>query len=86
MRDPISKENPSTPSKGGQNAKRKVEEEPWEKEGHGKNKYQVNMEIFRMKEDLNAKEHIMKHLLNEWRNLEERFIPEDQNFLYKEKS
>lgn len=40
------------------------------------------MDIDTSKEDLSIEEHILKKLLHEWRNLDERFIPEDQKKLY----
>jgi len=41
------------------------------------------MEIDGSKDDLSTKEQVPKRLLNEWNNLDERFIPEDQNKLYR---
>lgn len=35
-------------------------------------------------EDLSIEEEVLKMLLNEWKNLDERFIPEDQKRLYVE--
>lgn len=35
-------------------------------------------------EELSIEEEFLKKLLNEWRHLDERFIPEDQKKLYKE--
>jgi len=42
------------------------------------------MEIDPQKEDFSVEEQVMKRLLQEWRHLDEHFIPEDQKQLYKE--
>lgn len=41
------------------------------------------MEIESQKEDLTVKEQVMKFLLSEWRQIDERFILEGQKKLYK---
>ena len=45
---------------------------------------QTPMEVEQPKEDLSAEEKLLKRLLFEWRNLDDRFIPEDQKKLYKD--
>ena len=35
-------------------------------------------------EDLSTEEQVMKRLLHEWQNLNDRFIPDDQKTLYKQ--
>ena len=45
---------------------------------------QSQMEIDPQKENVSEEEQVMKRLLQEWRHLDERFIPEDQAELYKE--
>lgn len=42
------------------------------------------MEIDGSKEDLNTEEQVLEKLLNEWRNLDELFIFEDQKKIYTE--
>lgn len=42
------------------------------------------METDMLKDDLTKEELLMKQLLQEWKNLDDRFIPEDQKVLYKE--
>ena len=42
------------------------------------------IDIEHNKEDLSAEERVLKCLLYEWRNLDDRFIPADQKKLYKE--
>lgn len=42
------------------------------------------MEVEQSKEDLSAEEKLLKRLLFEWRNLDDRFIPADQKKSYKE--
>jgi len=36
------------------------------------------------KEDLSQEEEVLENLLHEWKNLDERFIPEEQKKLYTE--
>lgn len=43
----------------------------------------TEMEINRG-EDLRIEEEVLRKLLNEWRNLDEQFIPEDQKIFYAE--
>jgi len=43
---------------------------------------ETEMEI--TKDDLSKEEEVKRRLLSEWRNLDERFIPEDQKRLYAE--
>jgi len=45
---------------------------------------QSQMEIDPQKESGNDEERVMKRLLQDWRNLDERFILEEQKQLYKE--
>lgn len=45
---------------------------------------QTQMEIDLQKENGNDEEQVMKKLLQDWRNLDERVIPEEQKQLYKE--
>jgi hypothetical protein len=42
------------------------------------------MEVEQSKEDLSAEEKLMRRLLFEWRNLDDRFIPVEEKTLYKE--
>ena len=42
------------------------------------------MDVEQNKEDLCAGERVLKCLLYEWRNLDDRFIPVDQKKIYKE--
>jgi len=42
------------------------------------------MEIDPQKESGNDEERVMKRLLQDWRSLDERFIPEEKKQLYKE--
>jgi hypothetical protein len=42
------------------------------------------MEVKQSKEDLSAEEKLLKRLLFEWRNLDDRFIPVEEKNLYKE--
>jgi hypothetical protein len=42
------------------------------------------MEVEQSKEDLSAEEKLLKRLLFEWRNLDDRFIPVEEKNLYKE--
>ena len=42
------------------------------------------MDVEQNKDNLNAEERVLKRLLYEWRNLDDRFIPADQKTLYKE--
>lgn len=42
------------------------------------------MEVEQSKEDLSAEEKLMRRLLFEWRNLDDRFIPVEEKNLYKE--
>jgi len=42
------------------------------------------MDVEQSKENLSAKEKLMRHLLFEWRNLDDRFIPVEEKHLYKE--
>ena len=63
-------------------AKRKSLQEPIEVE-HNTIIEQTPMDIEINKEYLRAEERVLKRLLHEWRNLDDRFIPEDQKKLYK---
>jgi hypothetical protein len=42
------------------------------------------MEVEQSKEDLSVEEKLLKRLLFEWRNLDDRFIPVEEKNLYKE--
>lgn len=43
------------------------------------------MEVYAIRgEELGMEEEVLKRMLNEWRHLDERFIPEDQKNLHKE--
>ena len=42
------------------------------------------MEVDPQKESGNDEERVMKRLLQDWKNLDERFIPEEKKQLYKE--
>jgi len=42
------------------------------------------IEIDNQKEDISIEEQVIKRLLQEWRHIDERFIPKDQKQLYKE--
>lgn len=42
------------------------------------------MDVEQTKEDLSAEEKLMRRLLFEWRNLDDRFIPAEEKHLYKE--
>ena len=44
----------------------------------------IRMEVEHNKEELSAEERVLKRLLNEWRNVDDRFIPLEQKQLYKE--
>ena len=44
----------------------------------------AEMEIDVLKDDLTKEELLMKLLLNDWKNLDGRFIPDDEKDLYKE--
>lgn len=45
---------------------------------------QIQMEMELPKENEAEEERIMKKLIQEWKNLDERFIPETQKQIYKE--
>lgn len=45
---------------------------------------QMETEMEITKDDLSKEEEVLQNLLNEWRNLDERFIQEDQKRLYVE--
>ena len=45
---------------------------------------QVDMEVEITKDELSKEEMVMKILMQEWRNIDDRFIPDDQKSIYKE--
>ena len=44
---------------------------------------QIPMEV-EQKEELSAEERVLKHLLNDWRNVDDIFIPIEEKQLYKD--
>lgn len=82
--NPMESENTQKTPPEGNKPKRKAVVEPQGKQNPMQVVDQVHMEIDNQKEDLSVEEQVMKHLLQEWRHLDEHFIPEDQKQLYKE--
>lgn len=57
--------------------------EPQDKKVNTQTFDHTNMEIDNCKEDLSIEDEVMGILWNEWENVDDRFIPEDQKQLYK---
>jgi len=81
------KEQGGRPSQDANNTKRKTQSETAEKVGKEKEENQENevMETDTSKgEDPITEEKILSKLLDKWRHLDERFIPEEDKKLYRE--
>jgi len=70
------------PTKKNSKPKQKSQMEPSDKEEQEHPMELTIMDIDTSKEDLSAKELILNFFLHEWRNLDDRFIMEDQKKLY----
>jgi len=76
--------NSRVPPKNTSKPKHKTQGEPLDKEDHEPPKEQKNVDIDGSKKELSIEEQVLKKILNEWQNLDERFTPEYQNKLYRD--